>query len=211
MSTASRLIAALAFGVSVIAITAPVSAQPSASDSWAVQPTPNTAEGQPAGTVTNIPSEDNLVTGQPPEINEHGQTVQSNTLKSDRPTYVNGVKTACAGVTLDDRADPQWKEYGAKIETVGGYGQFLGHMQLTVTRLNGNRVAEFGFNGPWALMKLDPGRYAVTIDVANLPEKHIALDVPKNGQKDVIVRYPKQLAGEEQMNRMAENPGEPNQ
>jgi hypothetical protein len=121
----------------------------------------------------------------------------------DQPMTVDGVETACTGITSDVRADPKWRIYSLKIEFVGKNGQYLGDEQVNVSG-NGQSILVH-CEGPWALMKLPKGSYHIAIDVADVGHKEMTARLPASGQTHIIVRYPN--AGGEVDRAVPEPPG----
>jgi len=44
-------------------------------------------------------------------------------------------------------------------------------------------------NGPWVLMKLQPGAYHATVNLPGHPAKTVAFNAPASGQREVNVIY----------------------
>lgn len=120
-------------------------------------------------------------------------------LPVDQPQQVDGVKTACTGIGNDSESDTRWSGYPIKLETVGAYGQWLGDADVTVSG-QGQDVS-VNCAGPWVLMDLQPGRYRATVTVPDAPPKHISFSVPREGQREVIVRFPNHDTGQEHVNQ----------
>jgi hypothetical protein len=53
-------------------------------------------------------------------------------------------------------------------------------------------------DAPWVMMRLEPGQYHATVSLPNAPAKQVSFIVPREGQHDVIVRFPNRMAGREQ-------------
>jgi len=47
-------------------------------------------------------------------------------------------------------------------------------------------------------MRLNPGRYHATVSLPNAPAKQVSFTVLRDGQRDIIVRFPSLMAGREQ-------------
>ena len=116
-------------------------------------------------------------------------------LPMGHPVDAAGVQAACTGASIGARAEPRWRNYSARFEAVGGYGQYLGNELLSVRKLRGGTFVQVSCEGPWVLMQLKPGRYAATMQIADAPEKHVRFSVPDAGQRDVIIRFPSRMAG----------------
>ncbi|MBS0473252.1 MAG: hypothetical protein JSR60_19435 [Proteobacteria bacterium] len=117
-------------------------------------------------------------------------------VRMDRARDVDGVRAACAGVGLNDRAKERWDRYPVRFEVVGGYGQYLGGERITVHDRMGERIS-VRCQGPWVLMSLDPGRYHATVEMPRGPAKDIAFRVPQSGQHRVVVRFNDMMRGAE--------------
>jgi len=102
----------------------------------------------------------------------------------NQPMMVGGIETVCTGTTTDVREDPKWQAYSLRLEFAGKDGQYLGDEQVNVSG-NGQSISVH-CNGPWVLMKLPPGTYKVTADVADAGHKDVTVRVPGR----VIVRFP---------------------
>jgi len=114
-------------------------------------------------------------------------------LPPDKPSMIGTVEAVCTGVGLDARENPLWAGYPLKVEVAGRGGQYLGEVQLTVTQA-GQTIASLRCGGPWILLRLTAGRYAVEAQTEGHKVSSSAL-VPANGQSRVILRFP-DLGGE---------------
>ena len=101
---------------------------------------------------------------------------QSDKLPDNQPTTVNGIRTACTGVTTDVREDPQWRAYSLRLEFAGSGGQYLGDETVNVSG-NGQSVS-VNCAGPWVAMMLPPGAYKVSADVPDAGHKEMTVHVP---------------------------------
>ncbi len=117
------------------------------------------------------------------------------TLPVDQPQNVDGVQTACTGIGDREENETRWNNYPVKLEAVGGYGQWLGDQDVTV-RGKGHDV-QVHCSGPWLLMGLEPGSYRATVAVPNAEPKHVTFTVPKQGHREVIVRFKDKMEGKE--------------
>lgn len=118
-------------------------------------------------------------------------------LPLDRATDVNNIQFACTGVGGHERQEARWKDYSVKLETVGGYGQYLADEDITVKGRNGDPLLSVKCDAPWVLLRLKPGRYAATIVLPGAPPRQVDFTAPTGGQRDVIVRFPGAMAGRE--------------
>lgn len=122
-------------------------------------------------------------------------TVQ--TLPIDTTEQVQGIEAACTGVGDREENEARWKSFPVKMETVGGYGQWLGNEQITLHGHDGVRLLRVRCSGPWVLMGLRPGSYTATIRVPDAPARHVRFIAPREGQRDVIVRFSGLRSGEQ--------------
>jgi hypothetical protein len=118
-------------------------------------------------------------------------------LPIDRPTDVSGIKVACTGIGNREESEARWSNYPVKIQTVGGYGQYLANENIDVHDKSGAEIADLKCGAPWVLMQLAPGRYHAIVQVSNAPARDVNFSVPESGQRDVIVRFPSLTSGRE--------------
>jgi hypothetical protein len=116
-------------------------------------------------------------------------------LAIDQPAQVDGVRVACTGIGDYEEQEARWNNYPVKLETVGGYGQWLGDQDVTIHG-NGQNVSVH-CDAPWVVVALRPGRYDATLSIPNAEPKHVAFSVPRSGQRDVIVRFQNRMSGKE--------------
>ena len=109
---------------------------------------------------------------------------QSDNLPESQTSTINGIQTACTGVTTDVRADPQWRAYSLRLEFAGNGGQYLGDETVNVSG-NGKSVS-VNCGGPWVLMMLPAGTYHVSVDVADAGHRDITVHVPGH----VVMHFP---------------------
>ena len=110
------------------------------------------------------------------------------TLNNEAPKVIDGVETVCDGITIDNRNDAKWRAYSLRLEFVGKGGQYLGDEKVTV---KGHELdVAVHCQGPWVLMKLPAGSYQVSADLADAGHKQMTVQVPANGQRSVVVRFP---------------------
>lgn len=117
-------------------------------------------------------------------------------VRMDHARDVDGVRAACAGVGLNDRAKERWDRYPVRFEVVGGYGQYLGGERITVRDRMGERVSVH-CAGPWVMMSLDPGHYRATVEMPRGNVKDVSFRVPEDGHRRVVVRFNDMMRGAE--------------
>ena len=105
-------------------------------------------------------------------------------LPENQPETINGIQTACTGVTTDVRSDPQWRSYSLRLEFAGSGGQYLGDETVNVSG-NGQSVS-VNCGGPWVAMMLPPGTYHVSADVADAGHRDMTIHVPAH----VVMHFP---------------------
>ena len=109
---------------------------------------------------------------------------QSDFAPENTPVTVSGIETICDGTGLDSRQDARWRAYPMQLEFVGKDGQYLGDEKISVS---GNGVnLSVHCPGPWVLMKLPPGTYQLSMDVAEGGHRDMTMKVPGHA----IVRFP---------------------
>ena len=118
-------------------------------------------------------------------------------LPIDRPTDVRGVRAACTGIGDREEREIRWNAYPLKLEVVGGYGQYLGDQNVTLVNHDGADVLHVSCDAPWLMMRLQPGRYTAVVRVRHATTKDVNFIVPREGQRDLIVRFPSLMTGQE--------------
>jgi len=99
------------------------------------------------------------------------------TLNNEAPKVIDGVETVCDGITIDNRNDAKWRAYSLRLEFVGKGGQYLGDEKVTV-------------KGHELDVAVPAGSYQVSADLADAGHKQMTVQVPANGQRSVVVRFP---------------------
>ena len=105
----------------------------------------------------------------------------------DTPVTISGVEVVCTGVSLDAREDPRWSQYSLKLEIAGEGGRYLAGEAVTLKK-EGKAVFSGSCNGPWLLLRLPAGHYAVEAVLEGLTATAIAV-VPATGQARVVLRF----------------------
>ena len=121
-------------------------------------------------------------------------------LAIDQPTTINNVGLDCTRVGSDDAHPKVWHNYSVKLETVGGYGQYLANEAVSVRDAHGQGLFNIDCGAPWLMMKLNPGRYAASIDVRGAGARDISFTAPKMGQRRIIARFGNMMKGREVSN-----------
>jgi hypothetical protein len=118
-------------------------------------------------------------------------------LAVDQPTTVNDVRLDCTRVGSDDSHPNVWRNYSIKLETVGGYDQYLANEVISVRDAHGQGLFRIDCGAPWLMMKLNPGRYTASIDVRGAGVRDISFTAPTIGQRRVIARFGNLMKGRE--------------
>jgi hypothetical protein len=116
------------------------------------------------------------------------------TLRANQIADVQGIQTACGGASLDDQERMSGLGYPVTLKLVGGYGQWLGNGDVTISGDNGAQAISLRCEGPWVSMQLPPGRYTATVGVSGAPLKTVSFTVGR-GQREVLVRFPERRDG----------------
>ncbi|HVZ13798.1 MAG TPA: hypothetical protein VG894_04995, partial [Bauldia sp.] len=106
----------------------------------------------------------------------------------DQETSVNGIQAACTGVGDQEENKARWASYPVKLVVAGDHGQYYAGEHVSVTR-RGQQVAAMTCNGPWVLMRLQPGAYHATVELPGHAAKNIAFTAPARGQHEVTVHF----------------------
>jgi len=107
----------------------------------------------------------------------------------DQETSVNGIQAACTGVGDQQENNARWSAYPVKVVVSGTDHQFFSGETVRITGSDGQQVAQMTCNGPWVLMKLQPGAYHATVDLPGHGTKSVAFTAPQSGQREVNVIY----------------------
>ena len=118
-------------------------------------------------------------------------------LPLDKPAYAGNVRLACTGIGSQSRQNPRWNNYPVKFVTVGGYGQYLAGEDITLRRSGRDELLHVKCGGPWLLMHLPAGGYTASVDVPGAMAKTVHFNVAENGHREVVVRFPSKMAGDE--------------
>ncbi len=106
----------------------------------------------------------------------------------DSAVTISGGEAVCTGVSMEAREDSRWNAYPLKVEIAGKGGQYLGDVQVTVSK-DGAEVAKVTCGGPWLLFKLPPGRYQVDATIEGSTASSSAYSLAE-GQGRIILRFP---------------------
>jgi hypothetical protein len=109
----------------------------------------------------------------------------------NQPVRVSGIRTVCTGVGMREEDNPQWDAYPVRVEFTDAQGAYTTGAHVVVSKESGATVAHFTCPANWALLDLAPGKYKVTARIGSGrgSVESASLTAPKNGQKDVILRF----------------------
>jgi hypothetical protein len=113
---------------------------------------------------------------------------QSERLRFDTPTEVNGIEVVCTGIGREVRENPAWNEYALKVEVAGEQSQFLGNVEIAVQR-DGESVIDLVCGGPWILAQLEAGAYNVTATFEGTSRSG-AISIAPNEQSRLVIQIP---------------------
>ena len=133
------------------------------------------------------------------------------TLLLDKPTSIKNIGLDCMGVGSRDRERSLAKKYSVRLETVGGYGQYLANADITLKDRHDQPLFSVKCDAPWLMIKLDPGRYGASVVVPGAAPRNVWFAASANGLHNVYVRFPHKMAGQEHRMMRPTNDGETTQ
>jgi hypothetical protein len=107
----------------------------------------------------------------------------------DQETSINGIQAACTGVGDSAEDSARWSSYPVKLVVAGDHGQYYAGEHVSISGRRGQQVADMTCNGPWVLMRLEPGAYRATVDLPGHAAKTISFTAPASGQHEVTVHF----------------------
>jgi hypothetical protein len=112
-------------------------------------------------------------------------------MPQDTETTVQGVGAACTGIG-GARADLRWTAYPVRIEFSNARNEYMTDAAVTVKDAKGKVIVDAVCGGPWLLLKLAPGAYAVSAQLIDSPAKPRAarFRAPAKGQVRVVLQFP---------------------
>lgn len=113
-------------------------------------------------------------------------------LPINRPVSVDGVQIACTGIGFGSENNPRWRNYPVKLEMVNGRGQYLAYENVILFDRKAAGPIQLRCDAPWVLMQLPAGRYEANVTLSNGRARRVSFNVPRYGQRDVVVRFPNQ-------------------
>ena len=90
----------------------------------------------------------------------------------------------CTGLGLDAREEAAAFPHTLKLVFAAVNGDYVGDVAVTVSR-GGKEVFSGTCDGPWLLMNLDPGQYAVTAEFEG-QRKSVTVKVGKRAREKTI-------------------------
>ena len=113
---------------------------------------------------------------------------QTERLRFDTPTELNGIELVCTGIGREVRENPAWNAYALKVEVAGEQGQFLGNVEMEVRR-DGESFLQLVCGGPWVFAQLEPGTYNITASFEGASRTGVVSVMP-NGQTQIVLQIP---------------------
>ena len=110
-------------------------------------------------------------------------------LPMNKGTDVGSGRIACTGVGDNQEHNPRWSSYPVKLVVSGNNHEYYAGEHVSVTGRGGEQVADVTCNGPWVMMKLDPGAYRATVDLPGHATKNVKFTAPSRGQREVNVIF----------------------
>jgi len=118
-------------------------------------------------------------------------------LPIDKATSVNNIRLECTGIGTGDRDRSLANNFSVRLETVGGYGQYLANGDVTLRDRRGAQLLNVRCDAPWLMIKLDPGRYGASVALPGAAPRDVWFAASDRGLHDVFVRFPSKMAGRE--------------
>ena len=110
----------------------------------------------------------------------------------DHERVVGGVGVACTGIG-QTKNDPKWLAYNVRVEFADAQHNYLAGETATLLNNHGQELLEVSCEGPWVLLKLQPGMpYLVEGQVTPNGEAPTSSTVspPSHGQTRVVLTFP---------------------
>jgi hypothetical protein len=110
----------------------------------------------------------------------------------DAERTIGGVVIACTGIG-QEKSDPRWNAYAARVEFADTQGAFIADEALTVMDPKGRPLASVRCAGPWILLRpTASGAYAVKGWVPGSMAAPIQgeFKVPSAGQTRIYMHFP---------------------
>jgi hypothetical protein len=118
-------------------------------------------------------------------------------LPLDKPTSINNIGLDCTGIGTDDREHSRVKNYSVRLETIGGYRQYLANEDITLRNRQGQQLLNVRCDAPWLMIKLDPGRYGASVEIPGAAPKNVWFAASERGLRNVYVHFPSKIDGQE--------------
>ena len=132
------------------------------------------------------------------------------TLPIDKPTNIKNIGLDCMGVGTRDREHSLAGKYSVRLETVGGYGQYLANSDIALRDRHGKQLVDVRCDAPWLMIRLDPGRYGASVEIPGSAPRNVWFATSANGLRNVYVRFPGKMSGQEHRIMGPANDGTPN-
>jgi hypothetical protein len=111
-------------------------------------------------------------------------------LPLDQTTTIGGIDFACTGIG-QEKQDPRWTAFPAKVEFADLQGDLIADEILSVTNAKGEVLATVKCEGPWILLRpAAPGVYHVkgSFPEGNAPPQSGMFSIP--GHVHLVMRFP---------------------
>lgn len=108
-----------------------------------------------------------------------------------QPKTADGVSYISGGVGHDEREalKQQAGDYNLRLAFAARSGAYLAGVKVAIRNAAGHGVFSAEADGPWMYVKLPPGSYRVSADVAGVTMNR-AVKVPKKGHATVTMLWP---------------------
>ncbi|HEX7007129.1 MAG TPA: hypothetical protein VF274_08320 [Alphaproteobacteria bacterium] len=109
------------------------------------------------------------------------------TAGADAEKTYGDITYVCTGIG-EERDNPKWATYPAKIMLTTNTGAYVANADITIQDETGAVVLEATCNGPWLLADLKPGRYEVSAKVDRYLHRE-TMTVSDTGQAVITMRF----------------------
>jgi hypothetical protein len=105
-----------------------------------------------------------------------------------------GVDFIVGGISDDERIELAGRQdFSLLVKTAAKAGNYLSDVNVKITDAKGITVFETTMNGPWLLVRLAPGRYALGATY-NGVSKTQKVFIPKSGRREAMLYWDVQVA-----------------
>ncbi len=124
-------------------------------------------------------------------VMEVGDMVETN-LPLDDTITLNGVEAGCTGIGEDAREDPRWESFPVRVEFSGAYNQYIPGGSLVVKDWDHKPLLYVRCDGPWVLLRLEPGTYRMAGLMAGYSRPQswvVKLDAERKKTRRVVFHF----------------------